>query len=163
MRVAEAFKQCSVEEVKALLDGGKLLVYSVARPISVDSAVDRSGLLATVVFASPAFGASTEDGLESPVFGEASVAGNTAGTPGFARAFKADGTVVGDFSAGPGEREIKFTEVSVTHGVPVKIAKFKFMPDGAWPEKREYYQTRPRSGFPLPPEIARQLAKAENP
>jgi hypothetical protein len=162
MRVADTFKQCSVDEVKALLDGGKLLVYSVARPISVDTAVDRSGLLATFTFASPAFAPAAGD-LESPNFVEASVPGHAVGTPGFARAFKADGTVVGDFSAGPGDREIKFAEVSVTHGAPVRIAKFKFMPDGAWPEKREYYQTRPRSGFSLPTEIAREAAKAGAP
>jgi hypothetical protein len=159
MRVAEAFKQLSVDEVKALLDGGKLLVYSVARPISVADAVDRSGLLATFEFGTPAFGARAEDGSETPNFVEASVPGHHVGTPGFARAFKADGTPVGDFSAGPGEREIKFTEVSVTGGAPVKVAKFTFLPDSAWPEKHEYYQTRPRSGFPLPPEIAKQLAK----
>ena len=163
MRVAEAFKQCSVDEIKALLDGGKLHVYSVARPISVDSAVDRSGLLATFVFQSPAFGAPTEDGLETPNFVEAAVPGNSVGTPGFARVFKADGTVVGDLSAGPGDREVKFAEISVTHGAPVKIARLRFMPDGAWPEKREYYQTRPRSGFPLPTEIAREAAKAGTP
>jgi hypothetical protein len=148
MRVAEAFKQLSVDEVKTLLDGGKLLVYSTARPISVDAAVDRSGLLATFVFASPAFGAPAAEGLETPNFAEAVVAASSVGTPGFARAFKADGTPVGDFSAGPGEREIKFAEVSCSPGAPVRIVKFAFMPGGTWPEKREYYQTRPRSGFP---------------
>lgn len=149
MNVAPEFAQCSPDEIKALLDGGTLTVYSVARPRSADVPVDRSGILATFTFASPAFGAAS-DGFESPSFAANPVAGTSVGTPGFARAHKADGTVVADFSAGPGDREIKFSEVSCTHGAPITLTKFKFMPEGGWPEKREYYDTRPRSGFPMP-------------
>jgi hypothetical protein len=149
MNVALAFAECSADEIKALLDGGTLSVYSVARPITVDRAIDRSGLLATFTFGSPAF-AAPSNGFEQPVFAANPVAGNTVGTPGFARACKADGTVVADFSAGPGDREIKFLEVSCTHGAPVTLTKFKIKPEGGWPEKPEYYDTRPRSGFALP-------------
>lgn len=149
MNVALPFVDCSVEELKALLDGGTLSVYSVARPITADRAVDRSGLLATFTFASPAFAAAA-DGLEQPVFAANPVAANSVGTPGFARAQKADGTVVADFSAGPGEREIKFLEVSCSHGAPVKLTTFKFMPEGGWPERPDYYDARPRSGFAMP-------------
>jgi len=149
MIVAAEFAQCSLDDIKALLDGGTLTVYSVARPLTPDRAVDRSGVLATFTFASPAFGAAS-DGFETPVFAANPVEGADAGTPGFARAKKADGTVVADFSAGSGNREIKFSEVSCTHGAPVKLPKFRFIPEGGWPEKPEYYDTRPRSGFSLP-------------
>jgi hypothetical protein len=149
MNIAMEFTHCSVEELKGLLDGGTLTIYSVARPLTPDRPVDRSGVLATFTFASPAFGAPS-DGLENPNFTANPVSGNTVGTPGFARARKADGTVIADFSAGPGDREIKFGEVSCTHGAPVGITKFKFVPEGDWPERPEYYDTRPRSGFPLP-------------
>src|SRR6266545_7874753 len=138
MNIALAFAECSVEELKALLDGGTLSVYSVARPSTVDRPVDRSGLLATFTFESPAFAAAS-DGLENPIFAANPVAANSVGTPGFARALKADGTVVADFSAGPGDREIKFLEVSCSHGAPVTLTKFKFIPEGGWPEKPEYY------------------------
>ena len=77
------------------------------------------------------------------------VAAATVGTPGFARAKKVDGTVVADFSAGPGEREIKFSEVSCAHGAPVRLVKFQIK-QGGWPERPDYYETRPRPGFPLP-------------
>jgi hypothetical protein len=147
MNVALEFTQCSVEELKVLLDGGSLTVYSVARPIAADHAVDRSGILATFAFASPAFGPAC-DGLETPNFAANPVSAANVGTPGFARARKADGTVVADFSAGPGDREIKFSEVSCSHGAPVTLIKFKFIPEGGWPEKPEYYDTRPRPGFP---------------
>jgi hypothetical protein len=149
MNVALEFTQCSVEELKALLDGGTLTVYSVARPITADRPVDRSGILATFTFATPAFGAAS-DGFENPIFAANPVAASSVGTPGFARARKADGTIVADFSAGPGDREIKFSEVSCTHGAPITLTKFKFMPEGGWPEKPEYYDTRPRSGSALP-------------
>lgn len=149
MLVACQFTQCSLEELKEQLAGATLTVYSTARPISPERAVDRSGVLATLTFATPAFG-EAKDGLEAPLFVEATVAGNSVGTPGFARARKADGTTIADFSAGPGDREIKFAEISCTHGSPVKVTRFKFRAEGGWPEKPEYYDTRPRPGFPLP-------------
>ena len=88
--------------------------------------------------------------MESPVFAANPVPATSVGTPGFARACKADGTVVADFSAGPGDREIKFAEVSCSNGAPVALTRFKFQPDDSWPEKPEYYRTHPRSGFPMP-------------
>jgi len=149
MNVTLDFVSCSQEELKALLDGGTLTVYSVARPITADKPVERSGTLATFTFASPAFGAAS-DGFESPLFAANPVAASSVGTPGFARARKADGTVIADFSAGPGDREIKFSEVSFSQGAPVKLTAFKFIAEGGWPERPEYYDTRPRSGYPMP-------------
>jgi len=149
MKTTSEFAQCSVDELKELLAGGTLNIYSVARPPTADKSVDRSGLLATFTFASPAFGPGSEDS-ETPLFVTNPVAASTVGTPGFARAFKADGTVVADFSAGPGDREIKFREVSCSQGAPVAVTQFKFKTDDNWPEKPEYYDTRPRPGFPMP-------------
>jgi hypothetical protein len=149
VKVTQAFANCGIDELKALLDGGTLTVYSVARPFTADAAVDRSGLLATFTFASPAFGPES-DGLESPAFVANPVPANSVGTPGFARACKADGTVVADFSAGPGDREVKFSEVSFSNGAPVTVTKFKFLPEGAWPEKPDYYEAHPRTGYALP-------------
>ena len=117
MKVALAFVNCGIEELKALLDGGTLTVYSVARPFTPDSPVTRSGVLATFTFASPAFDPES-DGFEHPAFVANPVDANSVGTPGFARACKADGTVVADFSAGCGDREIKFSEVSCLSRCP---------------------------------------------
>ncbi|CCB66884.1 MULTISPECIES: hypothetical protein [unclassified Hyphomicrobium] len=149
MNIAPEFAQCSLDDLKTLLDGGTLTVYSVARPHSADKPVDRSGVLATFTFAASAFGPAA-DGLETPNFTANPVNAVSVGTPGFARARKADGTVIADFSAGPGEREIKFKEVSCSNGAPVVLTKFTFMPEGAWPERPDYYDTKPRSGFPMP-------------
>jgi hypothetical protein len=149
MNVTTELASTTLDEIKTLLEGATLTVYSVARPITADRPVDRSGILATFTFASPAFGPAT-DGVESPLFVANTVAASSVGTPGFARARKPDGTVIADFSAGPGDREIKFSEVSFSQGAPVKITAFKFKPEGGWPEQPEYYDTRPRTGFPMP-------------
>jgi hypothetical protein len=149
MNVTMDFTAFPVDELKALLDGATLTVYSVARPITADRPVERSGALATFTFASPAFGTAV-DGAETPIFAANPVAASSVGTPGFARARKADGTVIADFSAGPGDREVKFSEVSFSQGAPVKITAFKFNPEGGWPERPEYYDTRPRPGFAMP-------------
>lgn len=149
MIVTSEFASSSLDDLKAALEGGTLTVYSVARPVSADKAVDRSGALATFTFASPAFGPA-ENGLESPKFVADAVPALSVGTPGFARACKADGTVVADFSAGPGDREIKFAEVSCSQGAPVKVVQFKFNPEGGWPERPDYYDVHPRTGFAQP-------------
>lgn len=149
MNVASEFAGCSLEALKALLEAGTLTVYSVARPLTADRPVDRSAILATFTFGTPAFGPASE-GLEEPRFAANPVPANSVGTPGFARACKADGTVVADFSAGPGNREVKFAEVSCSQGAPVKITTFKFIAEGGWPERPEYYDSHPKPGFAMP-------------
>ena len=148
MNLASAFANLSTDEIKALLDGGTLTVYSVARPFCADIPVEFSSPLAKFTFATPAFGAPNGE-FETPAFVEASVAGAHVGTPGFARAAKADGTVVADFSVGPGPREIKLGEVSVSAGAPVKVASFKFGVAGDWPERPDYYNSKPKPGYAL--------------
>ncbi|WP_029005765.1 hypothetical protein [Azorhizobium doebereinerae] len=149
MNVALEFASASLDELKATLAGGTLTLYSVARPMTADHKVERSGVLATFTFASPAFGEATDAG-EAPQFVANPALGVSTGTFGFARATTADGTVVGDFSAGPGPREIKLAEVSAAHGVPIRITGFKFLPEGGWPERPDYFDTHPRTGYPLP-------------
>lgn len=149
MNVALLFSDKTADEIKALLAGGSLKVYSVARPSSPDFPVNRSGLLATFTFSSPGFGPQAE-GLETPAFVENPAPGVDVGTPGFARAFTADGTVVADFSAGPGTRDIKFAEVSCSQGAPVKLTQLRFLAENGWPERPDYYNTHPRTGYALP-------------
>lgn len=149
MNVTSEFAQSSLDEIKALLDGGTLTIYSVARPVSADHAVDRSAVLATFTFASPAFGPSA-DGFEAPAFVANPVAANSVGTPGFARARKADGTTVADFSVGPGPREIKLAEVSCSPGAPTRVVSLKVDTDGGWPERPDYYDAHPRPGYSMP-------------
>lgn len=123
MTLAERFANSSLDEIQGALDGGTLVIYSVARPINPDRKVDRSGVLATFTFASPAFVPRGSDGNSDPVFAVNPVPAKGTGTPGFARAFTADGTPVADFSAGPGKTEVKLSEVSTTPGYPSTLTK----------------------------------------
>lgn len=116
MRLAEAFAGAGPEEIEKALAGGKLALYSVGRPPSPDHAVTRSALLAEYVFASPAF-----DDAGAPLFVENPVTAKSVGTPGWARAFSADGAVVADFSAGPGDTQIKLDGLAATPGFPLRI------------------------------------------
>lgn len=125
MKVAGAFASSGPDGIKAALDGGKLVIYSVARPAHPDSPVERSGVLATFTFASPAFGTDQA----SAAFESNPVMAAGVGTPGFARAFKSDGTTtVADFSVGPGNCEIKLSEVSTTPNYPIAVTKLTLSP-----------------------------------
>lgn len=128
MRLAETFASATLEDIKAALDGGKLVLYSTGRPPGPDHAITRSEALATFAFASPAFGADPEEGVVAPLFVETSVTASAIGTPGWARAYKADGAPVADLSVGPGATEIKLASVSATAGFPVSIISMKFLP-----------------------------------
>jgi hypothetical protein len=120
MRLAESFANATAEEIEAALAGGKLSVYSVGRPATADHKVTRSALLAEYVFASPAF-----DDAKTPVFAENPVTVKLVGTPGWARAYSADGAVVADFSVGPGDTEIKLDGISATPNFPLKVLSLK--------------------------------------
>jgi hypothetical protein len=127
MRLAETFANATLDEIKRALDGGKLSIYSTGRPPTANHPITRSKELAAFVFASPAFGSDGSEGAVAPLFVEPSVIATAVGTPGFARAFTADGAVVADFSVGPGNTEIKLTSSSTTEGFPVAVEAMKIM------------------------------------
>lgn len=134
MRLAESFADASVDEIGAALAGGKLVLYSTGRPPSPDHAVTRSAALATFAFASPAFTA----GAPAPSFVENPVIPTAVGTPGWARAFNAEGAAVADFSVGPGATEIKLASISATPGFPLTIVSLTM---AASAEKVEWART----------------------
>ena len=123
MKVAEAYANSSVDEIKAALDGATIRVYSCPQPATADKPIIRNGLLAEFVAATPAFNGDAFQTTES------SVPAKNVGTPLFVRATKADGSVIGDFSAGPGDSDVKLAEVSCSKGAPVRITKFQIRPE----------------------------------
>lgn len=123
MRLATSFSNTSLEDIKKALDGGTLVLYSVARPLSPDHKVERSGVLATFTFASPAFGSQNGDGDHAPLLAANPVPATGTRTPGFARAFAANGSPIADFSVGPGNTEVKLSEVSTTPSFPVSLTR----------------------------------------
>lgn len=118
MEVAQAYAGAGLDDIKAALAGGKLVVYSIARPLTPDDPVERSEVLVTYTFASPAFNG------DEPAFAENPAVATGIGTPNFARAFNAEGAVVADFSAGPGKTEVKLSEVSASANYPIAVTKF---------------------------------------
>jgi|ERR1019366_5186510 hypothetical protein len=123
MKLAGTFANSDLNDIKSALDGGTLVVYSVARPVSPDHKVERSGKLATFQFASPAFNSDDSGGGLTPVFAANPVPASGTGTPGFARVFKADGSPVADFTTAPATGEVRLGEVSTTPGHPVMVTK----------------------------------------
>jgi hypothetical protein len=124
-QLAAAYAGKSVDEIKAALAGATVKVYSCPQPETADHPVIRNGFLAEFTFASPAFNG------EEPIFVDPAVPAKNVGTPLFSRATLADGTVVGDFSTGPGNSDIKLAEVSCSKDAPVKVTKFQIRPDVA--------------------------------
>ncbi len=124
MKLAEPFANSGLEGIRSALDSGTLVLYSVGRPANPDRKVERSGVLATFKFATPAFIAEAPE----PVLTANPVLATGTGTPGFARAFTSAGAPVADFSAGPGETEVKLSEVSTTPGFPVTLTKLTLRP-----------------------------------
>ena len=149
MNIALPFVHCSLDELKALLDGGTLTVYSVARPITPDRAVDRSGVLATFTLrrrrlARPSMGSKPRFSSPIPLPATMSVRRDLHAP---ARRMAPSSAISPPAPAIARSSSAKFP---ATQGAPVTLTKFKFMPEGGWPEKPEYFDTRPRSGFALP-------------
>ncbi|MGO9135565.1 MAG: hypothetical protein ACLP8A_16160 [Methylovirgula sp.] len=121
MQLAEAFANSDVDAIKSAFDGATVRIYSCPQPVTADKPIIRNTILAEFTFASPAF-----EG-DQPKFVESPVPGKHVGTPVFGRVTK-DGATIGDFSAGPGDSDIKFTEVSCSKDAPVTITRFRLNP-----------------------------------
>lgn len=119
MKLAESYAKCTIEEIKAALAGAVLRIYSCPQPEKPEKPVLRNGFLAEFVLATPAF----EDDIIHPL--ESPVPGKDVGVPLFVRATHADGTPIADFSAGPGDMDVKLASVSCSIGAPVAITKFQ--------------------------------------
>lgn len=121
MQLAEAFANSDIAAVKAAFEGATVRIYSCPQPIDPDKPIIRNGLLAEFIFGAPAF-----EG-DAPKFVEEKVPAKNVGTPVFGRVTK-DGATIGDFSAGPGDSDIKLAEVSCSKDAPVKITRFRLNP-----------------------------------
>ncbi|ACB94471.1 conserved hypothetical protein [Beijerinckia indica subsp. indica ATCC 9039] len=129
MKLAEAYAQANVEEIKTALAGATLRIYSCAQPASPEKSVERNRFLAEFQLASPAF----EGDQIKPV--EETVKAQDVGVPLFVRATTPEGVTIADFSAGPGDMDVKLADVSCTNGAPVRITKFQIRLKAPHPER----------------------------
>jgi hypothetical protein len=120
MQLAAAYAEKSVDEIKAALAGATLRVYSCPQPKTPDHPIIRNGFLAEFTLSSPAFNG--DEILAEPV------PAKNVGTPLFSRATTPDGAVIGDFSAGPGDSDIKLKEVSCSKDAIVTLTKLQIRP-----------------------------------
>jgi hypothetical protein len=120
MQLSAAYADKSVDEIKAALAGATLRVYSCPQPKTPDHPIIRNGFLAEFTLASPAFNG--EEIIAEPV------PAKNVGTPLFTRATTADGIVIGDFSAGPGDSDVKLKEVSCSKDAIVTLTKLQIRP-----------------------------------
>ncbi len=140
MKLAEAYANCNIEDVKAALAGAVLRVYSCPQPEKPEKPVLRNGFLAEFVLASPAFDGDMILPVESPV------PGKDVGVPLFVRATTPEGTPIADFSAGPGDMDVKLASVSCSIGAPVAITKFQIRLGVANPSRPLSPRDRMQSG-----------------
>ena len=119
MKLAEAYANCTVEEIKAAMAGATLRIYSCPPPEKPEKPVLRNGFLAEFMLAAPAFDGDVIQPVESPVPGKG------VGVPLFVRATQPDGAAIADFSAGPGDMDVKLASVSCSVGSSVAITKFQ--------------------------------------
>lgn len=119
MKVAEAYAKSGIDEIKIALNGAILRVYAGPQPETPDNPLFRIRLLAEFVLGTPAF----EGEIIKPL--ESRVRGKDVGVPSFVRATHVDDSPIADFSAGPGDMDVKLAETSCSTGAPVSIVKFQ--------------------------------------
>jgi len=121
MQLAEAYATKSVDEIKAALAGATLRIYSCPQPVTPDKPIIRNHALVEFVLGSPAFNGDDVAAETVPA--------KYVGTPLFGRATAVDGSVIGDFSAGPGDSDIKLKEVSTSKDAPQTLTRFRLDPN----------------------------------
>jgi len=128
MKLAEAYAKATVDEIKTALAGATLRVYSCAQPAAPEKSVERNRCLAEFHLAAPAF----EDDQIKLL--DDNIKAQDVGVPLFVRASTPDGVTIADFSAGPGDMDVKFADVSYSTGAPVRITKFLVRLNAPHPE-----------------------------
>jgi hypothetical protein len=127
MKLAEAYAKCGVDEIKQALEGAILRVYAGQQPERPEKELFRTRFLAEFTLCTPAFDGDLIKPLESPVRAK------DVGVPIFVRATRSDGSPIADFSAGPGDMDVKLAETSCSTGAPVSIIKFQIRHEVAKP------------------------------
>lgn len=115
----------------ALLNGGKLEVFSGTQPTDANTAIGAQVLLVTITFGATAFASATASGTAPSrvvsAAANAMTSGNAvaSGTAAWFRCFKSDGTtVMFDGSVGTSGCDLNLSSVSITSGQPVSISSF---------------------------------------
>lgn len=112
----------AVDAMAALLNGGKLRIYSGSQPASADDGIGGATLLAELTFGSPAFGAGVAGvATANAITGDATA--DATGTAAWFRALQSNGsTVVYDGTVGAGGSfDCVLNTVAIQAGATVNI------------------------------------------
>jgi hypothetical protein len=107
-----------------LFNAGTLNIYAGTQPANANTALTTQTLLATLTFASPAFGAASSGVITAnPI---AAGAATASGTAAFYRCLKSDGsTVLCDGSVGTSACDLNLSTVAILLGTNVSVSSFQ--------------------------------------
>lgn len=120
-RISNAAASAEVNALSALLNTGKLRIYSGTQPATVDTALGAAVLLAELTFAATAFGAGSNGvATAGTITGTSSAAAS--GTAAFFRLFQSDGTTaVCDGTVGLTGCDLNLNAVVIAAGAAVSV------------------------------------------
>jgi hypothetical protein len=121
---ANVGRNAALDAFTALLNSGKLRIYSGTKPTDGDTALSGNTLLAELTFGATAFGASSAGVATANAITSDSSADAT-GTATFFRAFKSDGTTaVFDGTVGTATSDLVLNTVSIVAAAVVAVTSF---------------------------------------
>jgi hypothetical protein len=119
---AAASAECNA--LAALLDGGFLDIYDGVQPATADTSITTQNLLASLQFATPAFGAAVNGVAISDVI-TPDASADASGTASWYRCFSSDHTtVVQDGSIGTSGANLNLNSVAISIGAEVALDSF---------------------------------------
>ena len=121
----------AADAVCALLNSGKLRIYSGTKPATADTAISGNTLLAELTFGATAFGAAA-NGVATANAITADASADATGTATWFRALKSGGVDVtdnvfdGDVSASGGGGDLQLATVSIVAGAQVSVTSLTY-------------------------------------
>lgn len=112
-----------INALTALLNNGRLELFTGTRPANANTALTTQTLLATLTFAATAFGSATAGVAVSNSIGNVTAAAS--GTAAWCRCYQSDGvTVVLDCNVGTSGSDLNLTTTTISFGGTVSVTSF---------------------------------------
>jgi len=123
--ISDAAANAAANAIGALLNGGTINFYTTPQAANANTPVGAQTLLATLTFASPAFGGAVGGTISANAIGSANAA--QTGTAAWFRCIESDGiTVVMDGSVGTAGCDVNLSSTSIVAGTNVALTSFSY-------------------------------------
>lgn len=114
------------DAVTALLNSGKLRIYTGTQPATADTALSGNTLLAELTFGATAFG-SASAGVSTANAITSDSSADATGTASWFRALKSDGTTaVFDGTVGTSGADLNLNSTAISAGATVSVSSFTY-------------------------------------